>query len=53
MCHTQSARVVVTVLICDVAGGCVKVRNTVSEIEEVDFIHGAENYSHAGRRSDW
>jgi hypothetical protein len=50
---TQSARVNVTVLICDVASGYVNVRNTASEIEELDFIHGAENHSHDGRRSDW
>jgi hypothetical protein len=31
-----SAHVVVPVLVCNVVSGYVKVRNTVSEIEEVD-----------------
>jgi hypothetical protein len=49
----HSVRAAVTVPVCDVASGCVKVRDTLNEIEEVDFTHGTENDSHAGRRSDW
>ena len=49
----HSVRAAVTVPVCDVISGCVKVRDTLNEIEDVDFTHGAENDSHAGRRSDW
>lgn len=40
-------------LICNVASGYVKVRNTRGKIKELDFIHGAEDHSHLSRRSDW
>ena len=44
----HSVRASVTMPVCDVTSGCVKVRDTLNEIEEVDFTHGTENDSHAG-----
>ena len=49
----QSAHVVVHCADLQCDEWYVKVRNTRSKIEELDFIHGAENHSHLSRRSDW